>query len=216
MRIVTINEMKEIERRADKSGLSYFQMMENAGTEAAKIIFNNTKDFETKIVLICAGKGNNGGDGFVAAKRIKEFGGHPLILLADGSPVTADAKKNFDIALSEGIEVIEFDSSMSKSLILGSDIIVDAVYGTGFHGELKPQIKELFDIINGSDAVKYAIDIPSGINADSCTVADGTFKADYTVAIDSMKNAHISSDTFLYCGRVVCVDIGIPEECHNL
>lgn len=216
MRIVTIKQMKEIEKRADQSGLSYFQMMENAGTETANIIFKNTKDFETKIVLICAGKGNNGGDGFVVSKKIKELGGHPLVILTEGSPVTDDSIKNFEIICKEKIEVLELDLAVNKSLILGCDIIVDAVYGTGFHGELKPQIKELFNVINGSDAVKYAIDIPSGINADSCDIADGAFKADYTVAIDSMKNVHISSDTFEYCGRIICADIGIPDECHNL
>lgn len=216
MRIVSINEMKEIEKRADAAGLSYYQMMENAGEECTKIIQSNTKEFETKIVLICVGKGNNGGDGYVMARKIQEFGAHPLILMAEDVPVTPDAIKNYELAAANNVEIIKFNPQSCKSIIMGSDIIVDAVYGTGFHGELKPNIKDLFNIINDSDAVKYAIDIPSGINADSCAVADGAFKANYTIAIDSMKNAHVSSETFLYCGRVVCVDIGIPEKCHDI
>lgn len=215
MRIVTIKQMKEIEKRADKSGLSYTQMMENAGCAAAELIRKNTKNFESKIVLILVGKGNNGGDGFVAVRRIKELGAKPLIIMAEGLPTTADAKLNFDLAKKQGIEILDFDAKKSAPLIYGSDIIIDCVYGTGFHGELRTEVKQLFDIASDSDAVKYSIDIPSGINADDCTIADGAFKADFTVAIDSLKNVHISDKTFEYCGHTVCADIGIPDFCHD-
>lgn len=214
MRIVTISQMKEIERRAAESGLSYPEMMENAGRAAADLIARNTKNFTEKITVVLVGKGNNGGDGYVAARRIKELGGHPIIIMAAGEPVTPDAKTNFNAAREQGIEIYEFNEKTDAPVIFGSDIIVDSVYGTGFHGELKSAIKRLFEIAADTDAVRYAIDIPSGINADDCSVADGAFKADFTLAIDSLKNAHVSDKTFEYCGRVVCADIGIPEKCH--
>lgn len=214
MRIVTIEQMKEIERRAAESGLSYKQMMENAGCAIAELIKKKTKNFETKIILICVGKGNNGGDGYVAARRIKELGAIPLIIMAEGAPKSPDAKINFELAKKENIEILTFDSLKSAPLIYGSDVIIDAVYGTGFRGELSADVKQLFEFASESDAVKYAVDVPSGINADGLSIAEGAFKADYTVAIDSLKNAHILADASEYCGNVVCVDIGIPENCH--
>lgn len=214
VRVVTTKQMKEIEDNANSLGVTYNEMMENAGSEVADLILKNTKDFKTKIVLICVGSGNNGGDGYVVARKIKNIGGNPLILMVDGNPKTPDAITNFNKVIELGIEVITYDPESSMPIVFGCDIVVDGVYGTGFHGELNRDIKMLFDCILESDAVKYAIDIPSGVNADDCTVADGAYVADLTIALDSMKNAHISSETFKNCGRVVCVDIGIPEECH--
>ena len=103
----------------------------------------------------------------------------------------------------------------SIPIIWGSDAIIDAVYGTGFHGELNDNIKSLFSAISDSDAIKFAIDIPSGVD-DSGEISDGAFKADFTIALDSLKNAHMKENTFENCGRVVCADIGIPEECHKI
>ena len=96
MKIVTAAEMKEIERRANERGMSYYDMMENAGRKAAEYIKENTKDFGTKLCLICVGAGNNGGDGYVAARYIKELGGTPIIMMACGTPKTPDAARNFE------------------------------------------------------------------------------------------------------------------------
>ncbi len=213
MRVVSSAQMKKIEENANKQGLSYYDMMENAGKGVADYIKETTEKFETKLILICVGTGNNGGDGYVAARKIKELGGSPLIMMSDGEPKTPDAVKNFEIAKDMGIEILSFDPDKSLPIIYGCEVIVDCVYGTGFHGELKPEIKELFKMVNEADAVKYAVDIPSGVSDDG-TVAEGAFKADHTIAVDSLKNAHISA--LENCGKIKCIDIGIPEECHNL
>lgn len=215
MRIVNAAEMKEIEKRANANGLSYYDMMENAGGKVAEFIKNNTKNFESKLILICTGKGNNGGDGFVAARKLKEMGGNPLIMLVDGVPKTDDAVKNFKIAQDIGLEIISFDKEKSRPIIWGCDVIVDCIYGTGFREELKQEVAELFSIINESDGIKFSVDMPSGVRDDG-SVAAGAFRADYTIAVDSLKNAHVSAAASENCGKVVCVDIGIPEECHNL
>ena len=215
MRVVNASQMKQIEKNANDMGITYYQMMENAGMCVADFVRKNIKDFETKIILILTGTGNNGGDGFVAARIIKKFGGNPLIMMVDGPPKTIDAIKNFNKAKDCGIEIITFEKDKSIPIIWGSDAIIDAVYGTGFHGELNDNIKSLFSAISDSDAIKFAIDIPSGVDY-SGEISDGAFKADFTIALDSLKYAHMKENTFENCGRVVCADIGIPEECHKI
>ena len=216
MRIVTAAEMKQIEKNANDAGLNYYDMMENAGRGAAEYIKSNTKDFETKLCLICVGNGNNGGDGYVAARILKELGGSPIIMMACGEPKTPDSIKTFEIAKNMGIEIIAFEpdaAQKSMAVIFGCEVIVDCIYGTGFHGELRENVKPLFDIINDSDAVKFAVDIPSGVS-DSGAPAEGAIKADHTIAIDSLKHAHINA--LDHCGKITTIDIGIPEECHNV
>ncbi len=208
MRIVSASEMREIERAAFERGMSYYEMMENAGRAAAEYIKDNTRDFETKLCLIAAGTGNNGGDGYVAARHIKDFGGTPIIMMASGEPKTPDAIKNFELAKAMGIEIIKFDPKISAAVIYGCDVIVDCVYGTGFHGELRDSVRPLFDIINDSDAVKFAMDIPSGV-PDSGSPADGAVKADHTIAVQYLKRAHVSA--LDYCGKITVIDIGIGE-----
>lgn len=213
MRVVSNEQMKQIEMNANSLGMSYSDMMENAGNAIADFIHKNTKDFENSIILFLVGNGNNGGDGYVAARRIRELGGNPLIIMVDGMPKTPNSKENFDKANDLGIEILSYEPSKSMALLFGSEVIVDCIYGTGFHGNLSDDIIKLNDIVSDCDGKKFAVDIPSGINGDGA-VSSGAFKADFTIAIDSLKNAHISA--FDYCGRVVCVDIGIPDECHSI
>ncbi len=206
MRIVSASEMKEIERAAFERGMSYCDMMENAGRAAAEYIKDNTKNFETKLCLIVVGTGNNGGDGYVAARYIKNFGGTPIIMMAAGEPKTPDAIKNFELAKAMGIEMIKFDPKISAAVIYGCDVIVDCVYGTGFHGAIRDSVRPLFDIINDSDAVKFSVDIPSGV-PDSGSPAEGAIKADHTIAVQYLKRAHISA--LDHCGRITTIDINI-------
>ena len=93
MRVVSSAQMKKIEENANKHGLSYYDMMENAGKGVADYIKETTEKFETKLILICVGTGNNGGDGYVAARKIKELGGSPLIMMSDGEPKDSGRRK---------------------------------------------------------------------------------------------------------------------------
>ena len=208
MKIVTAAEMKKIERRANERGMSYYDMMENAGRKAAEYIKENTKDFGTKLCLICVGAGNNGGDGYVAARYIKELGGTPIIMMACGTPKTPDAARNFELAKDMGIEIVRFDPGLSAAVIYGCEVIVDCVYGTGFHGGIREDVRPLFDIINDSDAVKFAVDIPSGVPDDG-EPAEGAIKADHTIAVQYLKHAHVSA--LENCGKITVIDIGIGE-----
>lgn len=212
MRVVTSSEMKEIERRADEAGLSYYQMMENAGSGAVELIMKNTSVLN-KFVLIFCGKGNNGGDGFVAARKLHESGAKVIIVLVEGEPKTEDAIKNKLLCDSLNIplyNVIENISNVQLE-ISKADIIIDAIYGTGFHGELREPVRYITKLINASKAYVYALDIPSGLNGDSCHADSDTVVADETIVFHSLKPAHADNRCARYCGKVICISIGIEQ-----
>jgi hydroxyethylthiazole kinase-like uncharacterized protein yjeF len=207
-RVVTSLQMKEIERKAAEAGLSYYCMMENAGCGAAEYILkkHNVKGMQ---VLVFCGKGNNGGDGFVAARVLHERGAEVTLILPEGEPKTEDAIKNYEMCMDRKIPVRGFSGVDYPAYILEADILVDAIYGTGFHGELRETVKAAARLINHSKAVKYALDIPSGLNGDDCTADEDAVKADTTLVFHRLKPAHIDPDSLNYCGTVVCIPIGI-------
>lgn len=209
-KVVTSAEMKEIERKADQSGLSYYQMMENAGTAASKLIVE-TIPIRNKNVLIFCGKGNNGGDGFVVARKLYEKGAEIKIVLVDGEPKTSDAVKNKEICVRHGLPIINMEDNRKEAEDSSrtADVIVDAVYGTGFHGDLDEQAKKAAKLINESDATIFSLDIPSGLNGDDGKASMDTVNADYTIAFHALKPAHVMANKACYFGRIVCADIGI-------
>ena len=209
MKFVTVAEMKQIEKRADKSGLSYRQMMENAGTAAYKAIREKYPNLEKMVVI--AGKGNNGGDGFVVARFAAMDGMQVQVILIEGMSVTEDAAANFEKLKSLPVEITDMDKAWNTT---ESDVIVDALYGTGFHGELCLAGKLACQYMNDQAGKVVALDIPSGMNADTGKAAEGALKADITIVFDSYKYAHAENSENI-CGEIVLADIGIPEECHS-
>lgn len=215
MNYVTANQMKQIEKKAAEAGLSYLQMMENAGKTAAdKIIQDGT--VLGKIAVIAVGKGNNGGDGYVVARHLSQAGAGVVVLMIDGLPKTADAHHNFELCRQAGIELLQFETDKSAPLLEGADIIVDAVYGAGFHGCLKDRPRAAAQQINRAEGKVYALDLPSGVNADNGEADRSSVRADVTIVFDSYKCAHADPAAIAFCGRLYLADIGIPEHCHTL
>lgn len=210
MQTVTTSEMKEIEHRANANGLSYTQMMYNAGAKAAEYILQDTKQPDGKIALVLVGRGNNGGDGYVAALKLKEAGLAVFILMAEGLPKTEDTQKYFSACQKAGIEIFHFEAEKSGVLFMGADIIIDAIYGTGFHGRLNDTIRIIAQLVNSSDAKVYALDLPSGLNADTGEADRDAIHADATIAFHLQKPAHVSPSANVLCGIIYCADIGIP------
>ena len=210
MRIVTAAQMKQIECNADAGGLSYLQMMENAGTAAYQIIRAHKPD--AHVLAIVAGKGNNGGDGFVIARLAAQDGLAVRVVLAEGEPVTVDAKTNFHRLDGLNVTVCPIEQI---DRLTDADVVIDALYGTGFHGTLRPSGAKACCFMNKSGAYLAALDLPSGIHADTGAVAEGAVHADLTVTFDSYKPLHVQETSKPYCGEIVLADIGISEECHN-
>lgn len=220
MRVLTSEQMKSVEQHAAMFGLSYQRMMENAGAACARNIRNilEREKIQGKKVIVVCGKGNNGGDGFVIARKFAENGYNVAILLVSGYPSSAEATYMYKMALDLSIPTIWLDADKEKALraIHSADIIVDAVFGFSFYGNLSDEMAQLFAEMNNASGVRFSVDLPSGVYCDSGYFAKGCFKADYTVAISSLKPAHIMHPACDYCGDIVIASIGIPEESYTV
>lgn len=209
MRIVTTAQMKQIEKNANSSGLSYLQMMENAGAAAYQVIRRELPQAHT--IAIVAGKGNNGGDGLVIARLAAQEGLSVYVLLAEGLPVTADAKLNYNRLADDTVQMRTIEDTET----LSADVVVDALYGTGFHGSLRPAGAKACRMMQEAGAYVVALDLPSGTHADTGAVSSGAVCANLTIAFDSYKQVHVEPGAAPSCGRIVLADIGIPEYCRN-
>lgn len=215
MYILTSKQMYEAECNAVKRGISFPQLMENAGTACAKLIkkhFCITKENTQNILVIC-GKGKNGGDGFVIARKMREYGCEVKVMLACGEPKDEISKSMFSLAELMGIDILTYNNNLTllKKHIEDADIIVDAIFGTGFSGALNQPLSALAKAVNSSGAKTVAIDIPSGANCDAATVDGAVFKADMTIAISAYKPIHALKPYNAFCGRTVVADIGMVE-----
>lgn len=261
---VTCGQMKILEKRADEGGLSYYQMMENAGAGAAsqimeaaayrRIIETGSTDAvdmdalkvaETKTVdisnnspnndankgsdaarvMIFCGKGNNGGDGFVVARLLSDAGYDVTVVLVDGEPKTDDAAVNFGLLSERPVRIVDMSSSEASLMELKGtpDIIVDAIYGTGFHGSLRGNALKAAIYINrfsadsnaGGRTRVFALDIPSGLGGDLTDEKElerSSVTAHYTITFHARKPVHLQKFAEKYCGRIIVVDIGIDED----
>lgn len=136
------------------------------------------------------------------------------VLLAEGEPKTSDAIRNFERLHSLPVHICT-DGSVLETQSFAA--VVDALYGTGFHGELRPSGLATCGLIrhlHKDGAFVLAVDLPSGINTDTGEVAEGAAHADLTVTFDSYKPLHIAETSAPLCGKIVCADIGIRDEWH--
>lgn len=210
MNEVTAAEMKQLEQQADAAGLSYRQMMENAGAAAAQAALRAFP--AAKSAAVFCGKGNNGGDGFVVARHLTNAGLAVRVFLVEGEPVTTDAIYNCGLARAMGLPVLAanaLDDAAQAEFLKGADLIVDGVYGTGFHGTLRPAGLDAARRMNEAPGRVLALDLPSGVEADSGQVAEGAVQADLTVTFHAAKPCHWLAAA--QCGRTEVADIGITK-----
>lgn len=209
MQLVTPLEMMQLEELTNKSGVSYDQMMENAGTGLAEHLARIAVEQGCNSILLLCGNGNNGGDCFVAAaKLVKQF--TVRVCLVCGAPKTRTAYTKY--RLMKNVEVLTDQDEIRKA-VQENRLIADGVFGIGFRGELSPFVKELFGIINSSpDKTCIAVDIPSGGNGLSGAVADGTPHCAATVTFGAAKSGLFLAPLSEQCGAVFLAEIGIPDE----
>lgn len=205
MFICTPEQMKKAEANAVSRGVSYKRLMENAGKWLAMKTAGITAVSGKQILILC-GKGNNGGDGFVAARYLSDQCS-VMVLLVCGKPATGIARDNFglldgSVTVSEGTDIFPEEY----------DIVIDCVFGTGFHGELTCDIQRLFERVNSSKALKIAADIPSGVDSRNGCVSKGAFRADVTLTFGAHKPGQLIPPGKSCCGRVFCAGIGISRE----
>lgn len=216
MKAATAAEMRKIDQIAIKTfGIPGTVLMENAGVETARQIVAALGAVEDKMICIFAGKGNNGGDGFVVARHLYNQGAKiKVFILAPKSAITGDAKVNLEIIIRMGISVIEVagsrDWEKAKIAVTFADCLVDALLGIGFTGEVTGDVAQAVDIINNSGKLTIAIDIPTGVDADTGQIRGQAVKADYTVTFGLPKPGLLIYPGAQHVGKLTVADIGIP------
>jgi NAD(P)H-hydrate epimerase len=216
---VTPEEMREAESRASSRGLDVATLMENAGRAIAQTIrerYSGEKG-QGRVLLVVCGTGNNGGDGFVAARQLsREREVRVLILAAAPSMIkTSEARANLQRLAGEPVDT--FFAGDAETLleragwIEDAEIILDAILGTGVRGEIREPVATAIRLINGSKAIKVAIDLPSGLDPGSGDVSSGgAVRADLTVALHRPKTGLRARED--YTGELVVVPIGISVD----
>ena len=202
MELLTIEQMAVADAMAVKAGHPTLGLMKRAGKAVADHAAT-LLEARSQVVVVC-GPGNNGGDGFVAAKRLHDLGHNVEIVLlgemSDLSEAAADAAFAWSGKVRTGVSEIR------------GDLIIDALFGAGLSRPLEGSAAKLVDSINRSGAAVVAVDIPSGLNADTGLVDGPTVRADSTVTFFRKKPGHLLYPGRGLCGDVVLAQIGIPDE----
>lgn len=213
MKIVTAEEMRSIDRASsERFGVPSLTLMENAGSAVAEHVLTHYASAR-RIVVFC-GKGNNGGDGFVAARRLHQKGKTiQVILLADPADLRGDAALMYGKLPVAAVIVHSTEELKSDRvrLSLPADLYLDAILGTGFKPPVSGLYAEAIEILNQSHAPVIAVDIPSGADADAMTPQQGTIaRADAVVTFTAARPAHVFS--LLTNGPTCVAPIGSPDE----
>ncbi|MCL2078131.1 MAG: NAD(P)H-hydrate dehydratase [Oscillospiraceae bacterium] len=217
--IVTAQQMKKAEENADRKGLSFSAMMDNAGAACFKQLIKIIEDVKDKTFVVLCGRGNNGGDGIVLAHKIKEKGGMPLCIFVSDLPSSAVAREYYSKYCGNGglnTALYTHHEDVVKKALTNCDVIIDSVFGIGFVGETEPKLASLFRFINNNcDNLKVSIDVPSGINATTGEITESAFRPDVTFMLGAAKKGLLSHPCFDFCGDLVLLDVGISDESYE-
>ncbi len=212
MKVALSEQMRQLDREAMESvGIPGIALMENAAREVSLYCYEYLLAHGLENVLIFAGRGNNGGDGLAAARRLKNKGINVLIyFIGDTAGLSGDALTNFNIVKNMGISVIQ-DFSCLEDTLSWCDLILDAIFGTGLKGVVKGEAVEVIERINVSGKYVVSCDIPSGIDADTGKVLGCAVKADATVTFALPKVGLLLYPGKEYTGEMKVADISIPS-----
>jgi len=217
MKVLTSTQMKEIDRvTIEEMGISGPTLMENAGLKIFQNIQKRFRELNKEKIVIVAGKGNNGGDGFVVARHFFNHGTDPeVLLLASKNEVKGDAALNLKIADEIGIKIHEIcspkDLNLQKGKILKATLLIDAIFGTGLTKPAEGFYVKVIELINKSKAYTIAVDIPSGLSSDTFQIIGPCVKADLTVTLAAPKISHVFPPAEEYVGELEVADISIPS-----
>lgn len=194
-------------------GIPEMVLMENAGASVVRLT-QPYVDWDGAFTVILCGSGNNGGDGFVAARYAAEKGARVLVLLMGNEAHMSESSKQYKaVAEKMGIPVIPVSKAEEGApYIHDADILVDALIGTGLSSEVKGEKALLITLMNEAQGIIISVDLPSGMMTDSGKAAGVVVDADYTVALGSVKRGHVLYPGSSYTGTLLYSPIGIPNE----
>ena len=208
-------------RAVDEVAITKFRipeevLMENAGRGCVDVL--NLLGIDGHVVIFC-GKGNNGGDGLVMARHllVRDLQVTTL-LLADPDRLTGPAASNLDILLrlNASVKIQPSIELIQQTLQAKPAWIVDALLGTGFHGDPRPPLKDAIELINQSPSRTLAVDLPSGLDCETGRVGEPTVQADHTCTLFAIKKGMLNDAAREYCGEIHVADIGCPaQEVYN-
>ncbi len=208
------DQVREIDRRAiEEYGLPGIVLMENAGRGAAELLIQLGVSGR---VVICAGKGNNGGDGYVIARHLINRGYEAEVLLfCEPRELQGDAAINYRVLQAAGwagrVLGDSFTDEELQTKLQAADWIVDALLGTGTRGELREPFPDIIAAINDSPANVLAVDLPSGMDCDTGLPLGECVQADDTATFVAPKLGFTNPEAETYTGAVHVIDIGVPR-----
>ena len=218
MKIGTAEQMRELDRRTiQEAHVLGLELMERAGAGVFEIAQTMTVARERGVVLF-VGKGNNGGDAIVAAEHLyragRGWGPITLVLTTPGEDLAGDALYHWKKLTQLRARVLFLDPQKPEPVaeaLAGCGLVVDGLLGTGARGEPQSPVREAIDLINAAKRPTLAIDIPSGLDANTGRIATACVRADVTATIGLPKRGLLQQSALDHVGRLSIVDIGIPE-----
>ncbi|WP_322172838.1 NAD(P)H-hydrate dehydratase [Acutalibacter caecimuris] len=212
MKLFTRTEMQRLEAAAESSGVSLAAMMDNAGTALAQEAQARWGPLTERSVVLLCGKGNNGGDGFICAARLAQWGASCTVLLLHGRPQSSLAQGAFS-HMPASVQVIDATQAPAhaEDALSSAEVAVDCVFGFGFQGQLDETSAHYLELANALPCRRIAADLPSGVECDTARVSPGAFRAHVTVAFTAEKPAHRSYPAMELCGQTVVRPVGIPQ-----
>lgn len=207
---LTCAEVRALDRWAiDTIGIPAIVLMENAGRGMAELLQRLGIHGP---VVICCGKGNNGGDGMVVARHLATFDiAVKVLLFADPATLSAEAKTNYGIL--ERLDIprrVLINPADIQTELNSADWIVDALFGTGLRGPIQEPLASLIKVINDVPAQVLAVDIPSGLDDDTGQPLGPTIRADHTAAVIAPRVGYAAPEAQPYLGQVHVIGLGVP------
>jgi ADP-dependent NAD(P)H-hydrate dehydratase / NAD(P)H-hydrate epimerase len=218
MRILNTAQMREVDRRTiQEIGLPSIVLMENAGRQVVAALESLYTDLLERTIAVVCGRGNNGGDGFVVARTLHQRGADvSVFLIGEVASVKGDARVNLEVLGRLGVTVVEVSDEQAWELhfsaVAQSDLIVDAIFGTGLSGPLTGMLETVVADLNAAGIPIVSIDLPSGMSADTPELRGDTVEATVTVTLAAPKLPLILPPAEGRAGEIVIADIGIPDE----
>lgn len=217
MKLVTAKEMKALDVQAQNDyAMPGILLMDNAAQAVAEAVHEALTALEGERVVIFCGGGNNGGDGLGAARWLQSYGVsvRAFVVGAALDAVQGDAALELAMFTKAGgrVEALstEDDWVLAELAASKADVLVDALLGTGFHGELEGDVLRACELLNKSEKYILAVDIPTGVNADNGAVCEQAVRADHTVTMALVKTGLLLYPGREYCGDIELADISMP------
>lgn len=218
MKVVTAEEMKQLDKLAmEEYGVAGLLLMDQASKAVAEAVLEILPEDKQKVVVFC-GKGNNGGDGFGAARWLDSFGINTKVYLVGAAldEVKGDAAKELAMLQQAGVQVVvlnnEDDLLVAELVCAKCGVVVDAMLGTGFAGELGDNYASVCQLINDSGKPVVAVDIPTGVNADDGSAAEHAVAATMTITMELPKVGLFMYPAVDYVGQLYAANIGMPQK----